>query len=115
MTQTPLFPQPGNRFDRLPVRRTDPETSHAAAREAVERESRKGGHDERCLEALKRLGRATYREVAREAGLEPIQAQRALTRLSYRRQYRDTEHARQTTERRACRTNGRTMQLWEAV
>jgi hypothetical protein len=81
-----------------PARTADPPTSHAAAAEMA----RGGhGHDERCLEALRRLETATYREVAREAGLEPIQAQRALTRLSYE------DLVRQTRQTRACRTNGR--------
>ena len=63
------------------ARRSDPDTSHEAARRCTP-----GSHYARILHALDFLGRegGTHRELARETGLEPVQVDRRLHELRKR-------------------------------
>jgi hypothetical protein len=72
MPQLPLFDRPVAQ-----ARQSDVLTSHEAAA-AHEQSGKAGVHRERVYAAIGRIGGGTYREIAREAGLDPVETIRRI-------------------------------------
>jgi len=87
------------------ARRTDPSTSHDAARK-VERAGKAENNRTKCFEALLRLGGQTSAEVAVMAGLDRHEAARRLPEL------RDANQVRNGDKRRCSITNNMALTWW---
>lgn len=89
------------------ARKTDPRTSHEAAREA-EASGRAATHRAICLEEVKKNPGRTAAEIAKETGLERHVPSRRLPELREAGLVKNVEI-------RVCRVTGRNSMTWYAV
>ena len=103
--QADMFADLVQRYARAPARKSDPATSHAAARKADEF---KGDHHARILAALKAIGPAGKDRIGKRIGLSGVAVARRLIEMQ-----RDGL-ARPTGDTEPSET-GRAERVWEAV